>query len=121
MPDRSWFATVDWRVHVWVKPVYPPSLAGNLHRMADLALCYIAFRTSPATSSLEVKFIDFDWGGLEGEAKYPAFLSPEISWPLKDPVGQSITQDHDVFMLKAGLQQLQERREDGQDNRKRKR
>ena len=42
---------------------------------------------------MEVKFIDVDWGGLEGQVCYPAFLNYKTNWPVPDPTGQVITQD----------------------------
>ncbi len=52
----------------------------------------------------EACFIDFDWGGREGEQKYPAFINKDCSWhPWEDPTEQLIMQEHDCIQLDASL------------------
>ena len=56
---------------------------------------------------LEVCFIDIDWSGQEGEAVYPLFLNGStIAWPVADPVGKQVLQQHDHHMSKEGVIQL---------------
>ena len=31
---------------------------------------------------IQVKIIDFDWGGKEEAVRYLTYLNPDISWPL---------------------------------------
>jgi len=60
---------------------------------------------APEVAAYEVKFVDFDWGGREGEACYPPFINfKQVQWPVKGKVvGQLILQQHDTDMLKASL------------------
>lgn len=50
-----------------------------------------------------MRFIDIDWGGLDGEVRYPVFINHRASWPVPDPTDQLIRQDHDRVMLRASL------------------
>ena len=52
---------------------------------------------------LQIKFIDFDWGGKAGLARYPPFMNDKIDWAVPEPVGKPIEQNHDVIMLKRSL------------------
>lgn len=36
--------------------------------------------TTDIVQQLSVKFIDFDWAGTVGEARYPLFINKEVSW-----------------------------------------
>jgi len=48
---------------------------------------------------LEVKLIDFNWAGEEGQTKYPNLISPGINWPEGvKPLGV-IQRNHDLEML----------------------
>ena len=61
---------------------------------------------SKSDDRVKVKFIDFDWGGVEGEAVYPPFMNREVERNINaDPVGMNITQDHDrdLFMRSISL------------------
>ncbi|KZV94011.1 hypothetical protein EXIGLDRAFT_673499, partial [Exidia glandulosa HHB12029] len=44
--------------------------------------------------------IDYDWAGLEGEAKYPMDLSNQILWPPGVERAGAITKAHDLFWAK---------------------
>jgi serine/threonine protein kinase len=47
-----------------------------------------------------VKLVDFDWAGNEGETKYPPNVNyVEISRPMDAKDGKDITKDHDLEML----------------------
>jgi hypothetical protein len=54
-------------------------------------------------ASLPVKFIDYDWAGVVGEARFPPLLNPAIPWPQGVGGGQLISQEHDVLLLSATL------------------
>ena len=49
--------------------------------------------------SFEVKFVDFDWSGLEGEAMYPPLMSELIQWPYGAKPGGLLATAHDVELL----------------------
>ena len=51
------------------------------------------------TKSGEVKLIDFNWSGEEGQAKYPLLISPEIAWPEGVRALAVMRREHDSEML----------------------
>ena len=52
------------------------------------------------TKDGEVRLIDFNWAGEEGQAKYPLLISQEISWPKGvEPLAVMKT-EHDLDMWK---------------------
>jgi serine/threonine protein kinase len=51
------------------------------------------------TKAHEVKLIDFNWAGVEGQAKYPYMISPGIDWPEDVKALAVMKTDHDVDML----------------------
>lgn len=54
---------------------------------------------------LEMKLVDFDWGGLENEAHYPIIINNlTISRPPNVVGGQTITKDHDLWMVRRMFQ-----------------
>ena len=46
-----------------------------------------------------VMLIDFDWAGTEGEATYPLWLNPDISWPEGVQPDGFLTKAHDIAWL----------------------
>ena len=54
-------------------------------------------------NGLQIKFVDFDWGGKAGQIMYPPFMNDRINWAVSDPVGKPIEQKHDIEMLKRCL------------------
>lgn len=49
---------------------------------------------------LEMKLIDFDWGGSEGEVRYPVLINNfTVVRPSNVIGGQLITTDHDLKMV----------------------
>lgn len=50
-------------------------------------------------SGLQVVFVDFDWAGAEGEARYPAQLNSAIRWADGTDPGGLIMQRHDLQLL----------------------
>ena len=51
------------------------------------------------TKSGEVKLIDFNWSGEEGQAKYPLLISPEIAWPEGVRALAVMRREYDLEML----------------------
>jgi serine/threonine protein kinase len=51
------------------------------------------------TKDDEVKLIDFNWAGEEGQAKYPPLISPEITWPDGVKALTVMSREHDLDML----------------------
>ena len=51
------------------------------------------------TKAKQVKLIDFDWAGEEGQAKYPHLISPGIDWPEGVKALAVIQRVHDLEML----------------------
>ena len=47
----------------------------------------------------ELRFIDFNSAGKEGEARYELFLNRHIEWPCDSQDGQLIFQRHDEKLL----------------------
>jgi hypothetical protein len=51
------------------------------------------------TKDGEVKLIDFNWAGVEGQARYPSLISPEIHWPNGVKPLAVMRREHDLNML----------------------
>ncbi|KXZ51283.1 hypothetical protein GPECTOR_13g770 [Gonium pectorale] len=52
------------------------------------------------SAGLDVRIIDYDWAGPDGEATYPqAMLSPAIRWHDHVHPGAVMRQEHDTFLL----------------------
>ena len=51
------------------------------------------------TKANEVKLIDFNWAGEEGQAKYPSLISSDIKWAAGVESLGVIKKDHDMEML----------------------
>jgi hypothetical protein len=67
----------------------------------DVRRCNIMCRgEAPRGGGLDVRFIDFDWAGLAGKAKYPLFMSRGIPWPDGVEAGKLIMPEHDVELLR---------------------
>ncbi|KAG7380140.1 hypothetical protein PHYPSEUDO_007685 [Phytophthora pseudosyringae] len=47
----------------------------------------------------ELKMIDFDWAGKDGEAFYPPFLNTEVKWPGGVAPGKVLIAAHDDYWL----------------------
>ncbi|KAG2446660.1 hypothetical protein HYH02_008230 [Chlamydomonas schloesseri] len=54
-------------------------------------------------ASWEVRFVDFEWAGPEGEATYPACLNPDIPWPEGVGYRKQLQREHDFQLLAATL------------------
>jgi len=51
------------------------------------------------TKDGKVKLIDFNWAGVEGQAKYPSLISKEIVWSAGVKARAVINRQHDLDML----------------------
>jgi serine/threonine protein kinase len=51
------------------------------------------------TKDGNVKLIDFNWAGEDGQAKYPPLISQEITWPEGVEAMAVMRQQHDLDML----------------------
>lgn len=51
------------------------------------------------TNANQVKIIDFNWAGEEGQVRYPYVISSEIDWPEGVQAIAVIKRDHDLEML----------------------
>ena len=48
----------------------------------------------------EVRFLDFDWSGSEGNDTYPGFMNhQDLEWPLGVRAGLPLKQVHDLQMM----------------------
>jgi hypothetical protein len=54
---------------------------------------------SMAEGEPTLSVIDFDWGGLVGEACYPPFLNPKIPWPGGANAYEKVGKDDDKTLL----------------------
>ncbi len=53
-----------------------------------------------AKAGWDVRFVDFDWAGLEGEARYPPLMSEQIEWPAGAMPGELLARAHDAILLR---------------------
>jgi serine/threonine protein kinase len=51
------------------------------------------------TNAKKVKLIDFNWAGVEGQARYPSLISSDIEWAAGVEALGVIKKDHDMEML----------------------
>lgn len=58
-----------------------------------------AFAASELMVGNEVKVIDFDWSGKEGEVTYPCILNDAVGWHEGAKLGDLIKKEHDIFMI----------------------
>ena len=47
----------------------------------------------------DVKFIDFDWSGCIGDARYPTSMNPQINWHPDVGLGKPIETEHDFYLV----------------------
>eukprot|EP01032_Pedospumella_encystans_P014862 gene14862-17046_t len=69
---------------------------GDIKRMNVLV-------TEPPEKPPRVCLCDFDWAGLEGVAKYPAFITPDISLPDGVEDLKPILKEHDMHAVNTGF------------------
>ncbi len=76
------------------------SATGMVHGDVRPPNCLVR-RDTEGAGSWQVRFVDFEWAGREGQATYPAFLNPDIPWP--DGVGyrKQLQRAHDTQLLAA--------------------
>jgi hypothetical protein len=53
------------------------------------------------SGSWQVRFVDFEWAGHQGEVTYPPFLNPDIPWPEDVGYGKPLKLTHDLQLLAA--------------------
>ena len=64
--------------------------------------CHGDFRSSNilVDNNVDIKVIDFDWAGVEGQTKYPYFMNHvNIEWPVSATDGAAIKMTHDQYWL----------------------
>ena len=49
----------------------------------------------------EVRFVDFDWAGEVGEARYPGNMNPKINWAIGVGLHKLIRIEHDQHLVKS--------------------
>ena len=59
--------------------------------------------------AVEINLMDLVTGGEEGTARYPLFLNQGLQWPIAEPDGKLIAQDHDSCMVEWCLKRGRER------------
>jgi hypothetical protein len=60
----------------------------------------LVYRNKKNECDFDVKFIDFEWSGAVGTARYPHFMNHiDIKWPVGTNDGEEITVDHNKYML----------------------
>ena len=57
-------------------------------------------------NSLRVAFLDFDWAGVEGQARYPPLMSQVVPWPPGAEHGALISADHDRQLLASSFKRV---------------
>ena len=73
----------------------------------DLRECNILYKEEEEKNrdgDIQVKIIDFDWGGKEEAVRYPPRLDPNISWPLGVQTNKQIKQIHDSDLLQSTIE-----------------
>jgi len=73
----------------------------------DLRECNILYKEEEEKNedgNIQVKIIDFDWGGKKEAVRYPPRLNPDISWPLGVKINQPIKQIHDSDLLELTIE-----------------
>jgi hypothetical protein len=74
--------------------------AGYVH--GDLRAANILVRQGEGRRSTEVRLLDFDWAGREGEARYPLTRNSDLPWAPGSEAGGVILAAHDEVVLLAG-------------------
>lgn len=71
--------------------------AGYVH--GDLRGPNIMVAFGQESDKVQVKLVDFDWAGIQGDAHYPSFMNMDLKWPPNVKVGMCIEKEHDLFMV----------------------
>jgi hypothetical protein len=80
--------------------------AFNIGRYAhgDLRDANTLVRLNHAGSAADrVRFVDFEWAGVEGTARYPLLMSSKVAWPAGARPGALVLQAHDAELLGRSL------------------
>jgi hypothetical protein len=113
------FMTDGYRVFSTLKDL-PPSIFTQIRQMVtDLVTSFHAknlvhgdirdtnLLVRVKDGTVEMKLIDFDWGGKEGEVRYPVLINNHtVVRPSNVVGGRLITTDHDLEMVKITFQDL---------------
>ncbi|CAG8606856.1 1131_t:CDS:2, partial [Paraglomus occultum] len=90
--------TFDEKIKTAVKET-----AVKMHRKGfvhgDLRDVNILYHCQQARDRVDILFIDWDWAGKEGEARYPPTMNPKISRHQNAVAHQLIWKEHDDHML----------------------
>ena len=73
--------------------------AATVH--GDCRSCNIMVRRISQSGSLteDVRFVDFDWGGIDGQARCPTFINRDALWAEGVKTGAPLTQELDRATL----------------------
>ncbi|KAG2447159.1 hypothetical protein HYH02_007905 [Chlamydomonas schloesseri] len=63
--------------------------------------CLVRRSGEAGAPAWEVRFVDFEWAGPEGEATYPACMNPAIPWPEGVGYRKPLHREHDTQLLAA--------------------
>lgn len=81
-----------------VLAAYEKSFKPNNFVHGDLHGQNIMIRT--INSLVEVKFVDFEWAGKNGIARYPYFKNnTDLIWHQQAVDGELITSEHDIYLI----------------------
>jgi hypothetical protein len=65
----------------------------------DVRGANVFVRRRVGSGEAEVRFVDFDWAGVQGEVAYPPMMNSAIQWPEGARPGGFIRQEHDLQLL----------------------
>ncbi|PNW88421.1 hypothetical protein CHLRE_01g028650v5 [Chlamydomonas reinhardtii] len=54
----------------------------------------------------DVRFLDFEFAGAVGAARYPPFLNTDVAWPAGVEFNAPVLQEHDTVLLSSSIEQL---------------
>ncbi|KAG2431123.1 hypothetical protein HXX76_009653 [Chlamydomonas incerta] len=54
----------------------------------------------------DVRFLDFEFAGAVGAARYPPFLNMDVAWPAGVEFNAPVLPEHDTALLSASIEQL---------------
>ncbi|CAH1768136.1 11591_t:CDS:2, partial [Entrophospora sp. SA101] len=60
---------------------------------------YLCTSNVMISNTSDIKIINFDWAGREGNTKYPYFRNPKILWHPGVKGGKDILKEHDNYLL----------------------
>ena len=87
---KWWLITTETAVTLAVQKLHG---AGLVH--GDLQSPNILWKDG------QVKFIDFDWAGVNGDTTYPTSMNPNINWAPGVGLCKHIKPEHDIYMVES--------------------